>query len=477
MSATVQALILYPWRHNSSANFAVLFDDQRNGDIGSPRVAGSTSRSSSFNSPGFCSALDFLPPPAFRTRSGGTSCPSSSRTALCSVVRLNPVARATVAIPPCPRHRASAAATNRRCRSFRYGFKRACFAPNPESSAMTVSYIFPARKSSLFLRGYLVPKKEMKVRVPRGARLTRFFLGPVGRVLLIGFALFSVLGIGAFTFFYAKYSRLIDQKLRNGPFANTAKIFAGAESVSVGDVATPIRIAAELRRSGYTDSIRNTIGYYQLQPNSIEIFPGADSYFEQEAGVVKLAGGRISQIVSLRDNPARGQYQLEPQLITNVSGPSREKRRMVKYGDIPKVMIDAVTSAEDKRFFQHSGFDPVRIVKAAYVDLREGRKDQGASTLSQQLARMFWLDTDKRWSRKLAEVVITLELEQRLSKKEIFEDYANQIYLGSRGTFRIHGFGEAAESFLGKDLSQITLPEAAELASLPRQGNLAEVFS
>src|ERR1035441_1611607 len=276
-----------------------------------------------------------------------------------------------------------------------------------------------------------VPKKEMKVRVPRGAKLTRVFLGPVGRVLLIGFALFTVLGIGAFTFFYAKYSRLIDQKLRNGPFANTAKIFAGAESVSVGDVATPIRIAAELRRSGYTDSIRNTIGYYQLQPNSIEIFPGADSYFEQEAGVVKFAGGRISQIVSLRDNTARGQYQLEPQLITNVSGPSREKRRMVKYGDIPKVMVDALTSAEDKRFFQHSGFDPVRIVKAAYVDLREGRKDQGASTLSQQLARMFWLDTgmdspDKRWGRKLAEVVITLELEQRLSKEQIFEDYRSE---------------------------------------------------
>ena len=313
-----------------------------------------------------------------------------------------------------------------------------------------------------------VPKKEMKVRVPRGAGLTRFFLGPVGRALLIGFALFTVLGIGAFTFFYAKYSRLIDQKLRAGPFANTAKIFAAAESVSVGDAATPIGIAAELRRSGYTDSSRNTVGYYQLHPTSIEIFPGADSYFEQEAGVVKFAGGRISQIVSLQDNTARGQYQLEPQLITNVSGPSREKRRMVKFRDIPQVMVEAVTSAEDKRFFQHSGFDPVRIVKAAYVDLREGRKDQGASTLSQQLARMFWLDTDKRWSRKLAEVVITLELEQRLSKQEIFEDYANQIYLGSRGTFRIHGFGEAAESFLGKDLSQITLPEAAELASLPR---------
>src|ERR1035438_5525880 len=175
-----------------------------------------------------------------------------------------------------------------------------------------------------------VPRKEMKVRVPRGARLTRFFLGPVGRVLLIGFAACTVLGVGAFTYYYAKYSRLIDQKLRAGPFANTAKIFAAAESVSVGDVATPADIASELRRSGYTDSTHNTVGYYQLHPNSIEIFPGVDSYFEQEAGVLKFAGGKISQIVSLRDNTLRGQYQLEPQLITNVSGPSREKRRIVK---------------------------------------------------------------------------------------------------------------------------------------------------
>jgi penicillin-binding protein 1B len=312
----------------------------------------------------------------------------------------------------------------------------------------------------------------MKFRVAKGARLTRFFLGPAGRILLVGFALCTVLGVGAFTYYYAKYARLIDQKLRAGPFANTAKIFAAPETVSVGDVATPADIAGELRRSGYTDSSHNPFGYYQLHPKSVEIFPGADSYFEQEAGVISFSGGKISRIVSLRDNTARGQYQLEPQLITNVSGASREKRRIVKFADIPKVMVDALTSAEDKRFFQHSGFDPIRIVEAAWVDLREGRKQQGASTLSQQLARMFWLDTgmdapDKRWSRKLAEVVITLELEQRLSKEEIFEDYANQIYLGSRGTFRIHGFGEAAESFLGKDLSQITLPEAAELAGIP----------
>ena len=80
------------------------------------------------------------------------------------------------------------------------------------------------------------------------------------------------------------------------------------------------------------------------------------------------------------------------------------------------------------------------------MDLKQGRKEQGASTLSQQLARMLWLDQDKRWKRKLAEMMITLELEQRLSKQQIFEDYANEIYLGSRGSFRIHGFGEASRS-------------------------------
>ena len=311
-----------------------------------------------------------------------------------------------------------------------------------------------------------VAKKEMKVRIPRASGLARFFLSPVGRWLVIGASIAFILALGVFIHFYATYAQLMDEKLRLGPFANTAKIFAGPQSVAVGDALTPEDIAADLRRSGYGESRSNPDGYYQLHPNAIEIFPGPDSYFDQEAGLINFAGGRISAIVSLQDNTARNEYQLEPQLITALSGPNREKRRMVKFADIPKVMVDAVTSAEDKHFFQHAGFDPSRIIKAAYVDLKEGRKGQGASTLSQQLARMLWLTEEKRWTRKLAEMMITLELEQRLSKEQIFEDYANDIYLGSRGSFRIHGFGEASEAFLGKDLSQITLPEAAELAGM-----------
>jgi penicillin-binding protein 1B len=312
-----------------------------------------------------------------------------------------------------------------------------------------------------------VPKRKVKVRVPRRAYLVRFLLHPVGKVLAISFTLAFILAAGVFTHYYTKYSRLIDQKLRAGPFASTSKIFAAPRLIAVGDPATAGEIAEELRHSGYTESRGNAIGSFQVRPDGgIEIFPGPDSYFDAEAGVIKFANGRISQIVSLRDNTARAQYQLEPQLITNLFDRNREKRRLVKFADIPKVLINAVTSAEDKRFFQHQGFDPLRIVKAAYVDLREGRKEQGASTLSQQLARGLWLDPEKRWTRKMAELLITLRLEQTLSKQQIFEDYANQIYLGSRGSFRINGFGEAAEAYFGKDIRQLTLPEAAMLAGI-----------
>jgi penicillin-binding protein 1B len=306
----------------------------------------------------------------------------------------------------------------------------------------------------------------MKFRIPKNQGLARFFLGPAGRIIVATLALFFIVGLGVFTYFYARYSALIEEKLRVGPFANTARIFAGPSSIGVGDVTSPPEIAAQLRRSGYTETRGNPIGTYLLHVNSIEIFPGADSYFDQEAGVIKFSGGRISQIISLRDNTSRSQYQLEPQLITNVSGPDREKRRVVKFRDIPPILVNAVISAEDKRFFQHAGFDPFRIIKVAYIDIRERRKDQGASTLSQQLARMFWLDQGKRWGRKFAELIITLQLEQKLSKEEIFEDYSNEVDLGYRGTYNIRGFGQASEVYLGKDLGQITLPEAAELAGL-----------
>src|SRR5437868_6283737 len=121
-------------------------------------------------------------------------------------------------------------------------------------------------------------KQRMKVRIPRKSALTRFFLGRAGRTLLILASLLVIAFLSVFTYFYARYAAVIDARLRAGVFANSAKIFAAPESVAVGDPVLPADIATELRRSGYTESRANPVGYYQLQPNSISVFPGPDSY-------------------------------------------------------------------------------------------------------------------------------------------------------------------------------------------------------
>lgn len=302
------------------------------------------------------------------------------------------------------------------------------------------------------------------------SRKSHFLLRPAGKILLLVITLSITVGLCVFTYYYVKYSRLIEAKLAGGAFTNTSMLFAAPRTVGVGDVASAPEIALELRHSGYNESKNNRMGYFTLKPDEIDIYPGPDSYFRRDDGVIKFRGTKVSQIISLADNTERTEYTLEPELISNLFDKNREKRRLVKYEDIPPVLVHAVVSAEDKRFFQHSGFDPVRIVKSAYVDLKTQHNAQGASTLSMQLAGMLFLDrSDRTWRRKIPEVLITMHLEQKLTKEQIFEYYANQVPLGNRGSFGIRGFGEAAEVFFGKDVSRLNLPESATLAGLIQQ--------
>ena len=310
----------------------------------------------------------------------------------------------------------------------------------------------------------------VKVQVSKKASAAHFLLRPGGRILIAILALFITAGLGIFTYYYSYYSHRIEAKLAAGPYANTSMLFAAPRTIAVGDIASAPEIANELRHSGYSESHTNRMGYYALTPDEIDIYPGPDSYFKRDEGVIKFRSAKVSRIISLADNTDRTEYTLEPELISNLFDKNREKRRLVKYEDIPPVLVHAVVSAEDKRFFQHSGFDPVRILKSAYVDVKRGQNAQGASTLSMQLAGMMLLNrSDRSWRRKIPEVLITLHLEQKLTKEQIFEYYANQVPLGNRGSFGIRGFGEAAEVYFGKDISQLTLPEAATLAGLIQQ--------
>ncbi len=297
--------------------------------------------------------------------------------------------------------------------------------------------------------------------------MVRFLLHPVGKTFLAIFVIALTVGVALFTYYYDKYAKLIDAKLSAGPFVNTSMLFAAPRNVMLGDQATPEEIAADLRRASYSESRDNAMGHYAITREGLQIFPGPDSFFRHDDAIIKFAGGKVSQIISLADNTERTAYALEPEMMSNLFDKNREKRRMVRYADIPPVLVHAVISAEDKRFFQHSGFDLIRIIKSAYVDLRERQNAQGASTLSMQVAGMLFLDRSERtWGRKIPEVLITMHLENKLSKEKIFEYYANQVPLGRRGSFGIRGFGEAAQVYFGKSLKKLTLPEAALLAGL-----------
>ena len=141
-----------------------------------------------------------------------------------------------------------------------------------------------------------------------------------------------------------------------------------------------------------------------------------------------------------------------------------ERRAVVTIGDVPKVMKQAILAAEDDRFYQHGGIDYAGILRAAATNLAGGSKRQGASTITQQVARNFFLSGEKTYTRKLYEVLLSFKIESNLSKDQIFELYINQIFLGQRA----YGFAAAAQIYYGKPLKDISIAEAAMLAGLPK---------
>ncbi|MFZ2266068.1 MAG: penicillin-binding protein 1A [Azonexus sp.] len=141
-----------------------------------------------------------------------------------------------------------------------------------------------------------------------------------------------------------------------------------------------------------------------------------------------------------------------------------ERRAVVHIQNVPDVMKQAILSAEDDRFYQHGGIDYIGIIRAAAANLLGGGKRQGASTITQQVARNFFLTGEKTYTRKLYEVLLSFKIENNLSKDQIFELYINQIFLGQRA----YGFAAAAQIYFGKSLKDISIAEAAMLAGLPK---------
>jgi penicillin-binding protein 1B len=289
------------------------------------------------------------------------------------------------------------------------------------------------------------------------------------RVALLTVAAVTLVVFAVGTWYYFKYQHIVDERLKQPIFINTAKIFAAPREVRPGQKLSVRLIANELEKAGYSPDgaqEQSPLGTFSEGAQTITVHPGPQSYHSQDGAVIRIGSGVVESI-----NDDHGQalssYELEPLLITGLSeDASRTKRRLITYDEIPQNLVQAVLGIEDRRFFEHNGVNFWRLVSAAVQDIFTGHKKQGGSTLTMQLSRGFFLTPEKTWKRKVIEIVITFQLEHRFSKRQIFEMYANQIPMGQRGSFSIDGFGEASQAYFGKDVQQLDLAECAFLAGI-----------
>ena len=180
--------------------------------------------------------------------------------------------------------------------------------------------------------------------------------------------------------------------------------------------------------------------------------------------VIALATPRLPPITAVADYRPKMPLRIMSADGVLIGEFGEERRSLVRLADVPKQLVQAILAAEDESFYRHRGIDFSGIARAVIANLFAGSKTQGASTITMQVARNFYLSSEKTFTRKIYEVLLASEIERKLTKDQILELYLNQIFLGRRS----YGFASASQTYFGKDISQITLAEAAMLAGLPK---------
>ena len=263
---------------------------------------------------------------------------------------------------------------------------------------------------------------------PWATLLLRIGLGIVAACALVFFAVFG--------FYYIKYKHVVDDRLKQPIFANTAKIYAAPREVRPGQKLTVRLIANELSAAGYSAdgaSETSAMGTYKEGAQTINVRPGPQSYHSQDGATIRVSNGVVNSIADDHGQPLSS-YELEPLLITGLSDDAnRTKRRLLAYSEIPQNLINAVLAIEDRRYFDHSGVDYLSIASWAWHDVIRDRKHRGgASTLTMQLAKLLIVADTGTIRYKISQIVVAFQLEHRFSKQQIFEMYANQIPMGQR---------------------------------------------
>jgi penicillin-binding protein 1B len=326
-------------------------------------------------------------------------------------------------------------------------------------------------------------------------------LAPYRRQIKIGLGVTAVVMFGAMIYLYVSYGRIIDARLHGERDRAVPRIFARPLSLQIGQSLSQSELVARLNDVGYAQRTRvERAGDFAIDRHTIVLlsrggdqagkvvtvaFPEPPVIRKKTAKPPPPPPQRIARIQSAGKN--LDQVTLDAPLLTALMSGTREKRRRVALDAIPERMQEAVLAIEDRRFYYHPGVDPIRIVGALVTNVFGSKAYLvGGSTITQQLARNFFLTEQmvaeqqtrqRSYGRKVLEQFMSVVLETKATKDEIFELYLNDVYLGHRGSFALHGVAEAAKIYFGKDVRNLTLSEAALLAGVIQSPQIHSPFN
>ena len=295
------------------------------------------------------------------------------------------------------------------------------------------------------------------------------------RYTLHGVAALGVIGLVMLGYYYVTFSRLIDERLYGERERTLPRVYARPVTLRQGQAFTEQELMGRLNDLGYAQRPRaDAPGEFTVERGLITIRPRTSELGDAPVRVTLAKG--IQRIDRGGRTPVESVQLDSPLLTALMTSGGREKRRSVPLSTIPGYMQQAVLAIEDQGFYSHPGINPIRILAAAVTNIfGDSPNLVGYSTITQQLARMFFLADQfnaeltagkRSYGRKMREALMSLVLERRASKEEILELYLNDIYLGQRGSFAIHGVAEAARLFFGKDVANLSLSEAALIAGV-----------
>jgi len=345
-------------------------------------------------------------------------------------------------------------------------------------------------RSKMPPRGWQKSRRASSFQAPPPSRFQRFKRRVFNAWTLSIASLIALVAFLTLTYFWFEFSDRIDRRLLSGDvFTASAGIYSAPKTLKVGEQITMLELIEYLKSAGYiernnqADASRSR---YAVDGDVLGIEPGMtgmiDGKKEFHSLSVKFAKDTksVSAIGDRDTNTESREAKLEPKILSSVAAEGDGRRKTVTFNDLPPHLIKAITVTEDRAFFEHYGVNFRGIARALWRRY-DGDEDspianQGGSSITQQLVKNLFLTREQTWQRKITEAYMSVILETRLTKQEIFTLYANQIYLGQQSGVSIYGVGEASNAYFGKDVSQLTLPEAAFIAGIIRSPNRYNPF-